>query len=614
MEDKKPILSVVIVSFNAKYFLYLTLKSLEKIAIQFPIEIIVVDNVSTDRLDTISTHFPHVKFIQNQKNIGFGAANNIGVAQASSDSILILNPDTIISENLITKGLKLLNQIENGGAIGVRMLDGKGNYLPESKRGFPDLVSSIYKLLGLHKLFPSQSSINKYYLSNANHNENQPIEVISGACFFIKKSVYEAIGGFDEKYFMYGEDIDISKELSQKGYQNYFIGEEEIIHFKGESSKKSQWNYHHHFYDAMFIFWNKNINKSGNNLLKLSVLAACQFLKLGSYFKQKIKDIFLPILDASSIYIALYGFTIFWSTNLKGEPNYYPNFFYFVILPAYVLVWIFCLFLNQVYSNYSKISHYFKGSLLGALSILFIFSLLPENYRYSRAIVLFGGLTAILLPLFVRFVYAKITKKKFWVIDFSSQFISYMPSNTHKIVQYKEIAQRYLDIDFEFRNAHHTQNYFIDFESTSNTDAIEIISKNPNKNFWFFIESLEVLLAINHKNEQSNIYSKDEGHSYFLASNQLKQNIFNHLSAFFILTFSPFLFFLIPKKILRNAPSVLMGTKRWFFANNMNLSKKYSAVFWLDSDIEFKDLDVYNYFRKYRIEEDFKLLLWTCTN
>jgi len=614
MEDKKPILSVVIVSFNAKYFLYLTLKSLEKIAIQFPIEIIVVDNVSTDRLDTISTHFPHVKFIQNQKNIGFGAANNIGVAQASSDSILILNPDTIISENLITKGLKLLNQIENVGAIGVRMLDGKGNYLPESKRGFPDLVSSIYKLLGLHKLFPSQSSINKYYLSNANHNENQPIEVISGACFFIKKKVYEAIGGFDEKYFMYGEDIDISKELSQNGYQNFFIGDEEIIHFKGESSKKSQWNYHHNFYDAMFIFWNKNINKSGNNLLKLSVLAACQFLKLGSYFKQKIKDIFLPILDASSIYIALYGFTIFWSTNLKGEPNYYPSFFYFAILPAYILIWIFCLFLNQVYSNYSKISHYFKGSLLGALSILFIFSLLPENYRYSRAIVLFGALTAILLPLFVRFVYAKITKKKFWVIDFSSQFISYMPSNTHKIVQYKEIAQRYLDIDFEFRNAHHTQNYFIDFESTSNTDAIEIISKNPNKNFWFFIESLEVLLAINHKNEQSNIYSKDEGHSYFLASNQLKQNIFNHLSAFFILIFSPFLFFLIPKKILRNAPSVLMGTKRWFFANNMNLSKKYSAVFWLDSDIEFKDLDVYNYFRKYRIEEDFKLLLWTCTN
>lgn len=613
MEDKKPILSIVIVSFNAKYFLYLTLKSLEKIANQFPIEIIVVDNVSTDKLDTISTHFPHVKFIQNQKNIGFGAANNVGVAQASSDSILILNPDTIISENLITKGLELLNQIENVGAIGVRMLDGKGNYLPESKRGFPDLGSSIYKLLGLHKLFPSQSPLNKYYLSNANHNENQLIEVISGACFFIKKTVYEAVGGFDEKYFMYGEDIDISKELSQKGYQNYFIGEEEIIHFKGESSKKSQWNYHHHFYDAMFIFWNKNLNKSGNNLMKLLVLAACQFLKLGSYFKQKLKDIFLPILDASSIYLALYGFTIFWSTNLKGEPNYYPPFFYFVILPAYVLIWIFCLFLNLVYSHYSKISHYFKGSLLGALSILFIFSLLPENYRYSRAIVLFGALTAILLPLFIRFIFAKITKKKFWVIDFSSQFISYLPSNTSKILQYKETAQRFLDIDFEFKNEPHIQHYFIDFESTSNTEAIEIISKNPNKNFWFLIESLEVLLAINHKNEQSIIYSKDEGHSYFSASNQLKQKFFNHLSAFFILIFSPILFLLIPKKILRNAPSVLIGSKRWFFANNMNLSNKYNAVFWMDSDIEFKNLDVDRYFRKYKIEDDFKLLLLVCT-
>ena len=613
MEDKKPILSIVIVSFNAKYFLYLTLKSLEKIAIQLPIEIIVVDNVSTDKLDTISTHFPHIKFIQNQKNLGFGAANNVGVANATSDSILILNPDTIISENLITKGLKLLNQIENVGAIGVRMLDGKGNYLPESKRGFPDLVSSIYKLLGINKLFPSQSSINKYYLSNANHNENQYIEVISGACFFIKKSVYEAIGGFDEKYFMYGEDIDISKELSQKGYQNYFIGEEEIIHFKGESSKKSQWNYHHHFYDAMFIFWNKNLNKSGNNFLKLLVLAACQFLKLGSYFKQKLKDIFLPILDASSIYIALYGFTMFWSTNLKGEPNYYPKFFYFVILPGYVLIWIFCLFLNQVYSNYSKISHYFKGSLLGALSILFIFSLLPENYRYSRAIVLFGTLTAILLPLFIRFIYAKITKKKFWVIDFSSQFISYLPSNTNNTAHYREITKRYLDIDFEFKNEPHTQHYFIDFESISNTEAIETIHKNPNKNFWFFIQSLEVLLAINHKNEQSIIYSKDEGHRYFSASNLLKQKLFNHLSAFFILIFSPILFLLIPKKILRNAPSVLIGSKRWFYAKNMNLSNQYSAVFWMDSDTEFKNLDLDSYFRKYKIEDDFKLLLLVCT-
>jgi GT2 family glycosyltransferase len=614
MENKKPILSIIIVSFNAKYFLYLTLKSLEKIVQQISIEVIVVDNGSADRLENISSFFPSVKFIQNKKNIGFGAANNVGVAHASSDSILILNPDTIISKNLITKGLKLLNQIENLGAIGVKMLDGKGNYLPESKRGFPDMASSLYKLLGLHKIFPSQSSLNQYYLSNENHDEDQAIEVISGACFFIKKTVYESVGGFDEKYFMYGEDIDISKELSQKGYQNYYIGTEEMIHFKGESSKKSQWNYHHHFYNAMYIFWNKNLNKSGNNLLKLLVLAACQFLKLGSYFKQKLKDIFLPILDASSIYIALYGFTIFWSTNLKGEPNYYPSFFYFVILPVYVFIWIFCLFLNQVYSNYSKISHYFKGSLLGALSILFIFSLLPENYRYSRAIVMFGTFVALSLPLFIRFIYAKWNSKNFWIIDFNTQFISYLPSKTNSLQRYKDLMNQYLDVSFEFKWDQNASQFFFDFEQMENEDVISIISKNKNKNVWFFLDSLNTLIAISHKNEQSLVYSKNEGHPYFTANNQLKQILFNRLSALGILIFSPLLYWIISKKVVVNASGVLIGNKRWFFVATSNFQKKYNAVFLVDNDPTFSHLDVEKYFRKYRVEEDFKLLLWACTN
>lgn len=614
MESNKPILSIIIVSFNAKYFLYLTLKSLEKISQKLPIEVIIVDNNSTDKFADISFHFPNIKWIQNPKNFGFGAANNIGVNSAKSENILILNPDTIISEKLIKKGLETLSNIENVGAVGVKMLDGKGNYLPESKRGFPNIKASIFKLLGIHRFFPVHSSINQYYLSNKNHDEDQNIEVISGACFFIKKKVYEAVGGFDEKYFMYGEDIDISMELSQHGYQNYYIGTEEMIHFKGESSKKSQWNYHHHFYDAMYIFWNKNLNKTNQILMKGFVFLACQILKVGSFLKQKMKDFFLPTMDSLAIYTALFAFTKFWSTNLKGEANYYPSFFYYVILPAYVLIWIFCLFFNEVYSYYSKISNYFKGSIFGAISILVIFSFLPENYRYSRAIVLFGSIVAISAPMMIRFFYAKLTSKKFWIIDFNSPYINFLPNDLSSTGKYNEMMNQYLGLSFDFKNDSNLSQLFLDFEKIENEVTIKTIAKNQNKEIWFYLHSIATIISISHKNERSLIYSKNDGHNYFHVNNQLKQFIFNRITALGVLLLAPILYWMISKKVVKNSFSVLIGKKRWFFIEQSHFEKNFDAVFWLDSNPIFNSLNIEKYFRQYKIEEDFKLFLWTCAN
>jgi GT2 family glycosyltransferase len=252
----KPNLSVIIVSYNAKYYLHLTLSCLTKMSESLGLEIIVVDNASnTGVTEFMQSAFPQVNFIFNEKNLGFSKANNLGVKLAVSDQILILNPDTIINEIVIQKALALLS--DDAGAVAVKMMDGKGDYLPESARGFPDLKSSFLKMLGFKK------SSNYYMEPDADHC----IEVMSGACMLFNKAVYNEIGGLDERYFMYGEDIDISYQMSKAGKRIKYIDSEEIIHFKGRSSVKSNWRYQTAFYNAMKLYWQKNFQWGQQPLL-----------------------------------------------------------------------------------------------------------------------------------------------------------------------------------------------------------------------------------------------------------------------------------------------------------------------------------------------------------
>lgn len=219
------------------------------------IEIIVVDNDSKDgSREMLKQDFPDIRCIANNKNIGFGKANNSGAKVAKGEYILILNPDTMLAESTLSEMLYFSENQNKFGAAGVQFVDGNGNYLPESKRNFPDLKVAGAKLLGHSKY---------YYANQIDRNELAEIDVLTGAFMFIKKEVYDEIEGFDEDFFMYGEDIDLSYRISKAGYKNFYVGSNKVLHFKGESTVKDKF-YLENFYGALSIFYKKHFpNKVG---------------------------------------------------------------------------------------------------------------------------------------------------------------------------------------------------------------------------------------------------------------------------------------------------------------------------------------------------------------
>lgn len=281
-------LSVIIVSYNALPFLELTLQSLRTALEEVDSEIILVDNNSKEPIsDWISQYYPEVIFIGNKKNHGFGIANNIGLEKAQGELVLYLNPDTIITKNTVHNIILEFENDKDLGAVGLRMINGKGKFLPESKRSVPGFWSSLSRVIGLSAVFPKSRFFSYYRMGHIPEKSTNEIEVLSGACMFVRAENKQLIK-FDPDYFMYGEDIDLSFRISQSGNKVKYFGRETIIHFKGESTDKKEWRYHYWFYKTMLIFMKKHKRKAYNtwNWLLIPFLS---FLTLLSYLKALVK-------------------------------------------------------------------------------------------------------------------------------------------------------------------------------------------------------------------------------------------------------------------------------------------------------------------------------------
>lgn len=250
-------LSIIIVNYNVKYFLEQCLRSVLKASRNIETEIFVVDNNSSDgSIAYLTSLFPEVIFIANKDNPGFSKANNQAIELAKGEYILLLNPDTVVEEDTFSNVCRFMDEHPDAGALGVKMLDGDGNFLPESKRGFPSPWNSFCKMFGLSKLFPKSPFFAKYHLRYLDENQIHEVDVLAGAFMLLRKSVLDKTGLLDDTFFMYGEDIDLSYRITLAGYKNYYLPTP-IIHYKGESTKKDI-KYVKIFYQSMIIFFNKH--------------------------------------------------------------------------------------------------------------------------------------------------------------------------------------------------------------------------------------------------------------------------------------------------------------------------------------------------------------------
>jgi N-acetylglucosaminyl-diphospho-decaprenol L-rhamnosyltransferase len=268
------VFSVIIVNYRVRYFLELCLYSVSRALADIEAEIIVVDNQSGDgSLEALEPLFPAVQFIANEENTGFAVANNQGLRRARGEYVLFLNPDTILPEDYARICLDFLRDKPGAGGLGVRMIDGSGRFLKESRRGFPSPWVAFCRLSGLSALFPRSRHFAAYYLGHLPENGSHPAPVLSGACLLIRRSVLDIVGGFDERFFMYAEDIDLSFRIEQAGYQNYYTSGTAVIHFKGESTQKDS-RYIREFYKAMSLFRRKHFNSGFPALLNKGLDAA----------------------------------------------------------------------------------------------------------------------------------------------------------------------------------------------------------------------------------------------------------------------------------------------------------------------------------------------------
>ncbi|GGD25918.1 glycosyltransferase family 2 protein [Hyunsoonleella pacifica] len=284
-------LSVVILNYNVCYFLELCLKSVQAAIANIDAEIIVVDNNSQDdSCDMVKQRFSDVKLIENKNNYGFSKGNNIGVSHAKGEYICILNPDTVVAEDTFEKLLEFSEGKHNLGAIGCKLVDGRGCFLPESKRNIPYVRAAFKKIFG---------DASDYYANHLSKDDIGKVNILVGAFMFLRKEVYVKVDGFDEDYFMYGEDIDLSYKLIKAGFQNYYLGNIKAVHFKGESTLRDK-HYARRFYGAMQIFYKKHFKK--NILFDLVVRLGIRIVYFFRGTKiEKVKSIYQYILISDKV-------------------------------------------------------------------------------------------------------------------------------------------------------------------------------------------------------------------------------------------------------------------------------------------------------------------------
>ncbi|MEN8120002.1 MAG: glycosyltransferase [Bacteroidota bacterium] len=487
-------LSVIIVSYNVKKHLEQCLYSVQKASSGIETEIYVVDNNSVDgSVELIKNSFPKINLIANKDNKGFATACNQALALTKSKYALLLNPDTVVAENSFSSCIQFMENHSDAGALGVKMINGKGRFLPESKRSLPTPWISFYKIFGLSALFPNSKTFGKYQLKYIDENEIAEVEVLSGAFMFLRMKTIQKTGFLDEQFFMYGEDIDLSYRIVKSGYKNYYYPKTTIIHYKGESTKKGSLNYVRIFYQAMSIFAKKHFSNKNLRWFLIFIQLAI-YLRAGiSILKRLFNRILLPILDFVLIFFIFRIILPTWSNYKFGDPDYYPTEFINIFIPAYIFIWLFFVFIKGGYRKFIFSIKIFYSILYGSIAVLIFYSLLPESYRFSRALILIGPIITF-VGLFITRIITSLFKVN--IIDFMSKtrqktaIIYEASDNENKL--FETFENKFNIIGYLSKKPNHRENYLGDISRLS-----EIIDFYKISRVIYFLNDISFTEIIN---------------------------------------------------------------------------------------------------------------------
>ena len=411
-------LSIIIVNYNVKEFLLNSLSSIYKALGNINAEIIVVDNASDDgSMELVEEKYPSVIQIKNKKNVGFGSANNQALEIANGKYILLLNPDTIVREDTFEKMIRFFEENPDAGMAGCKVLNPDGSLQLACRRGFPGPWTSFTKVAGLSTLFPKSKIFAKYNLTYLNENETYEVDAVSGAFMMLRKETYDKIGGFDPKFFMYGEDLDLCYRTQNAGFKVYYVHETEIIHYKGESTKRSSIDETKIFYEAMHLFVKKHFSAS---IIVESILRFAIFIRTILAFINLYK---LPIASAAIDFIFFSGAILAAEKIHAAEKITWEGFPPYAVPYVYFVPSLFQLLISSLTNSYKKNSLSVLRIILSLLYCLLLLSSLTfffKQFAFSRAVILITYLLVlvafplwrILVKVFFRIGLVSDTKKR----------------------------------------------------------------------------------------------------------------------------------------------------------------------------------------------------------
>ena len=595
-------LSIVIVNYNVEHFLEQCLFSVRKAIANIEAEVYVVDNNSVDgSLKMLAEKFPEVKVIANKDNVGFSRANNQAIRISTGEYVLLLNPDTVVEDDTFTKTIEFMDSHPDAGGLGVKMVDGKGRFLPESKRGLPTPATAFYKMFGLTKLFPHSKRFARYYLGHLDNDEINEVEILSGAFMLMRRETLNKCGLLDETFFMYGEDIDLSYRIILAGYKNYYYPKTRIIHYKGESTKKTSVNYVLIFYKAMEIFVKKHFANDGAKTFSFFINIAIYIKAFFALVSQFFSKVIQPLLDTILGYSGLAAIGYLWGnmTVYEGIGSYPPRLFA-IILPIYLLIWLLTSYFSGGYDKPYKIAPAISGVFVGSFVILVLYALLPEQLRFSRAIILFGMIWVAAEMSFTRwlgyllkrpgFQYGKNAKKRFLVIGSTEE-----TQRVGQLLQSTSIKPDFVGLVSPYNDKDVPENYLGNLHQVPDIIEIykinEIIFCSKDMSHQSIIDKMEEwhssldykiapedtlsIIGSNSINTRGDLYTIDIK-TINTNSNRRKKRLFDLISSFMGIVLWIFLVFFInkPFHFFKSCFKVLFGKYSWIgYCNTENHDK-----------------------------------------